>query len=324
MSIYHSGFSGSIEAFVNSRKISGAWNETVFGLNIRIFDHYCARHYPTETLRQEMVDIWCAKRETENVNSCYTRTLVIRLFIEYLHRHGQTDVLPPPVLKQNKKRRIPHAFSQEELERFFHECDSIIPCKGRMAYASELRRITCPVFFRLLYSSGIRTTEARLLMRRSVDFGHGVLDIQKSKGYDQHYVALHQSTAELLGRYDRAADRLCPDRTYFFESPGGQPYSRAWVSYNFSLLWEKANGKKGNTVAYDFRHNYATANINSWKDDTFEFNDRLHYLARSMGHRCTESTLYYYSVVPRLADMIQEKTEEGFNSIVPEVAYEEE
>lgn len=73
MSIYHSGFSDSVEAFVNSRKISGAWNETVFGLNIRIFDHCCARHYPTETLRQEMVDIWCAKRETENVNSCYTR-----------------------------------------------------------------------------------------------------------------------------------------------------------------------------------------------------------------------------------------------------------
>ncbi len=36
MSIYHSGFSDSVEAFVNSRKISGAWNETVFGLNIRI------------------------------------------------------------------------------------------------------------------------------------------------------------------------------------------------------------------------------------------------------------------------------------------------
>ena len=176
-----------------------------------------------------------------------------------------------------------------------------------MSHASELRKITCPVFFRLLYSSGIRTTEARLLTRRGVDFGHGVLDIQKSKGYDQHYVALHQSMTELLGRYDRAADRLCPGQDIFFESPEGQPYSRAWVSYNFSLLWEKANGKKGNTVAYDFRHNYATANINSWKDDTFEFNDRLHYLARSMGHRCTESTLYYYSVVPRLADMIQEK-----------------
>lgn len=78
-------------------------------------------------------------------------------------------------IKTELKAAYPHAFSEEEMERFFHECDSIIPCKGgRMAYASELRGITCPVFLRLLYSSGIRTTEARLLMRRSVDFGHGM------------------------------------------------------------------------------------------------------------------------------------------------------
>ena len=127
MSVYYSGFSASVESFVNSRKISGAWNETVFGMNIRLFDRYCAEHYPGEALRQEMVDIWCARRKTENVNSCYTRTLVIRLFIGYLRKRGQTDVLAPPALKQNKKRRIPHAFSYEELERFFHECDRIIP-----------------------------------------------------------------------------------------------------------------------------------------------------------------------------------------------------
>ncbi len=127
MSVYYSGFSASVESFVNSRKISGAWNETVFGMNIRLFDRYCAEHYPGEALRQEMVDIWCARRKTENVNSCYTRTLVIRLFIGYLRKCGQTDDLAPPALKQNKKRRIPHAFSYEELERFFHECDRIIP-----------------------------------------------------------------------------------------------------------------------------------------------------------------------------------------------------
>jgi hypothetical protein len=127
MNVYHSGFSASVEFFVNSRKISGAWNETVFGMSIRLFDRYCAEHYPGEALRQEMVDIWCARRKTENVNSCYTRTLVIRLFIGYLRKCGQTDVLAPPALKQNKKRRIPHAFSYEELERFFHECDRIIP-----------------------------------------------------------------------------------------------------------------------------------------------------------------------------------------------------
>ncbi len=138
MSVYYSGFSASVESFVNSRKISGAWNETVFGMNIRLFDRYCAEHYPGEALRQEMVDIWCARRKTENVNSCYTRTLVIRLFIGYLRKRGQTDVLAPPALKQNKERRIPHAFSHEELERFFRECDQIIPCRGRLSHASEI------------------------------------------------------------------------------------------------------------------------------------------------------------------------------------------
>ena len=107
MSVYYSGFSASVESFVNSRKISGAWNETVFGMNIRLFDRYCAEHYPGEALRQEMVDIWCARRKTENVNSCYTRTLVIRLFIGYLRKRGQTDVLAPPALKQNKRTTHP-------------------------------------------------------------------------------------------------------------------------------------------------------------------------------------------------------------------------
>lgn len=69
--------------------------------------------------------------------------------------------------------------------------------------------------FRLLYSSGIRTTEARYLKREDVDLEHGVLNIRKSKGYDQHYVALHKSMTELLKQYDKVAESIRSDRTYF-------------------------------------------------------------------------------------------------------------
>jgi hypothetical protein len=43
-----------------------------------------------------------------------------------------------------------------------------------------------------------------------------------------------------------------------------------------------------------------------------------------MGHRSIEATRYYYSIVPRLSDTLAEKTEAGFNLIVPEVTDEEE
>lgn len=170
----------------------------------------------------------------------------------------------------------------------------------------------------------MRTTEARYLKREDVDLEHGVVNIRKSKGYDQHYVALHDTMTNLLFRYDEAVDKIQPERTYFFESLRGMCYGRDWVNDNFKKIWESANGAAKGIIPYDIRHHYAVENISSWEDDSFTFSERLHCLSKSMGHRHIKSTLYYYSIVPRLADKIQAKTEEGFNEIVPEVWDEED
>ena len=85
------------------------------------------------------------------------------------------------------------------------------------------------------------------------------------------------------------------------------------------LAWECLKKSK----RLDFlRHNYAVININRWVDDTFEFDQKLHYLSKSMGHRSIESTLYYYSITPCLADILLEKTEKRFNELLPEVEHE--
>ena len=131
---------------------------------------------------------------------------------------------------------MPHAFTKEELQRFFYECDNIPVNRSLL---SKVRHLTCPVFFRLLYSSGIRTTEARLLRKADFDPIEGVLNIQKSKGYDQHYVALHKSMSDLLIIYDQTIDKLLPNRTFFFEKYNGGHYSKGWVTQTFHTLWER-------------------------------------------------------------------------------------
>ena len=323
MGKFRSGFSGLIERFINYRKASGSWNEPSYGQNIRFFDNFCADNYPAEiALTQVMVDIWCAKRNTESNRSNCTRTQVIRMFIEYLRRRGLTDVHPPAKLKAEPINYIPYAFNDDELKRFFQACDSIQPYLGRKA--TELRRLTIPVFFRLLYSTGMRTTEARLLKKENVDFTHGIIDIQKSKGYDQHYVVMHDTMTSLMARYDRAIAKLQPSREYFFQSIFDSHYTKDWVKDNFCALWKKANATSEMPVPYDVRHHYAITNINNWTDDGFEFNDKLQYLSKSMGHRSIEATRYYYSIVPRLSDTLKDKTESGFNAIVPEVFDDEE
>ena len=318
MSQYRSVFTGFIERFVEYRKASGSWNEPNYGLNIKLFDHFCADNYKDEpALTQVMVDMWCAKRDTETNRSCLTRILVVRAFIDYLRRRGLTDTNPPVTLRAEPKTYIPYAFEEDELNRFFRVCDSIQPYLGRKA--SVIRKLQVPVFFRLLYSTGLRTTEARLLKREDVDLMHGVINIQKSKGYDQHYVVMHDTMTSIMARYDRAINEMQPAREYFFQSIKGTNHSRYWVQANFRMMWNEANGALASPVAYDLRHFYAIVNINSWLDDGFEFSDKLQYLSKSMGHRSIEATRYYYAIVPRLADTLIAKTETGFNAIVPEV-----
>lgn len=323
MSAFVSGFAGQLDAFVRFRKASGSWNEHASAEGLRYFDRHCAsvdRESPV--LTQDMLDGWCRMRETESPGSCYTRTLAARQFAEYARTRGLTSAVPPRMTRPRGAAHVPHAFTDEELGRFFSACDSIVPYKGRLD--CTVRKIACPAFFRLLYSSGIRTTEARLLRREDVDLEHGVLDIRRSKGYDQHYVALHPSMTAVLRSYDAAAERLQPGREWFFESSKGGHYSRYWVEDNFRALWEAANGDVGAVVAYDLRHHYAIENIGSWDCDAYAASDRLHWLSKSMGHRWTASTLYYYSLVPTLAGKLREKTEARFDAIVPEVWDEEE
>jgi len=308
----------AIEAFMKYRKASGKWCNTHEN-NLLYFDRYCSQMYPeAESLTQDMIDSWCAQRNTECNNSCIARIGVVSAFIKYLRIRGMTDVEYPVFPKSEKINYIPHAFTVEELENFFRACDNL-PSEPR--FPSVLtRKITVPVFFRLLYSSGIRTNEARMLRVEDVDLEQGVLSVKCSKGDSQHFVVLHETMLELMKRYDTEIRKTHPKRQYFFPSPKGF-FRKNWVCRNFRDCWFAYNTSYA--TAYELRHNYATENINRWVGEGFGFDSKLLYLSRSMGHSVLESTRYYYSLVPAMSGIVENLSGQNFDDIVPEVDYEE-
>jgi integrase len=320
MSKYISCAAGLFERFETYQRASGKWNATVYELNLKLFDKYCHKESPyATTLTQTMIDGWCAKRATEGSNSNRCRIQVIATCIKYLRVRGLCNLTGPAMPRKKASSYIPHAFTDEELEEFFDACDNItVPVPNKV---SRLKKIEVPIFFRLLYSSGIRTTEARLLRVNNVNLEDGILDIRESKGCHQHYVVLHDTMSDLMRRYDAAIRKIIPIRVYFFPSHIDGPHSRTWVSDNFKLLWDKRSGR---AIPYELRHHYATCNLNSWIGCGLEFNARFLYLSRSMGHCILECTRYYYTLVPCLADIMLNFTNDSFNEIIPEVNYEDE
>jgi len=80
-----------------------------------------------------------------------------------------------------------------------------------------------------------------LLRKEDVDFSHGILNIRCSKGYAQHYVALHDSIISLLQQYDIAISKQYPDRNYFFPARTDSFHLTKWVQDNFRQMWRKYN-----------------------------------------------------------------------------------
>lgn len=314
---YQSCFKEYLEMFSDYMRASHHWSSG-YDYNILSFDRYCAEQFPDDKcLSQEMIDLWCRKRDTETNLSCHTRQCCIVALVKYLRARGLSNVHGPDRPKKNRSLYVPHAFTDEELCNFFHACDSICYKPGHRRRCDKLKKFTTPVIFRVLYSTGMRTNEARLLARDDVDLEEGIISIKQSKGEQQRYVVIHPTLLPILQRYDRKVAVLCPDRHYFFPSPRGGCLTNTWITDVFREMWDKYNSS--HATAYELRHHYAIVNINHWQDMGFELYDHLLYLSKSMGHCSVESTRNYYAIVPALADTLEEKTAKDTDWMLPDI-----
>lgn len=312
-----SGASAQIGSFIRSRRAAGAicasYEET-----LRHFDAHCAREFPgASELRQEMVDSWCERRPTESANSCRTRCFPVVSLVRFLRGRDDSHLTEPKLPRREPSTFEPHHFTDQELARFFHECDTWR--SPRMPKSAELRnKYTMPVLYRLLYSSGIRTGEARLLRRGSVDLAAGTMLIRGGKGGNERVVALHPQMAAIMARYDDLMEGVCPGRAYFFPNGTDGHLTRNWVSRHFAEMWSRVSDEPA--TAYHLRHHYATENVNALVERGLSGVGDLEVLSKSMGHSSVETTVAsYYSAVPALADVLRELSGGSFEALIPEV-----
>lgn len=316
---FNSFLTPKIDLFIQYRRSSMRWNDS-YEANLHAFDTFCVKRHPdADTLTNEIAAEWCAQRNTERLGSCRSRIYPVIDFIHYLnewHNANLAEIKPP---KRERRKYIPHAYTESELSRFFEECDKF--CFAIGSPDGQRQNLIIPVLFRVLYSTGMRTFEVRMLGHGDVNLDSGVVGITIAKGYDQRYIILHDTMLPLLRQYERLISQVCPNRSYFFPGKLNGFITQRWLDELFRKLWDNANATY--CRAYDFRHNYATQNINSWSSAGLSYTPKLVYLSKSMGHRDVENTKYYYSLVPAMAETLERQTGASFDELIPEVRDEE-
>lgn len=120
----------------------------------------------------------------------------VRILCKYLHSNGYDAPCAFHPAPHVNKCFVPYIFTKDEIERLF----SAVDCTKESS-ESPLRHLVMPVLFRLLYTCGLRVSEALHLKVADVDLDAGVLAIYGAKGDKERLVGISDSMLTYMKSY---------------------------------------------------------------------------------------------------------------------------
>ena len=296
--IFGSGFAGKINEMLEHRATMGHSVSNYHDMLAR-FDRFCLKEFRDETiLTKQIAFAWCNDAKG---SGGIKRACTLRAFARYVQSMGENSYVLPPLFFPSQRAKPPYIMNGNELKCFFEATDHF-----SSSVLNPLLEFTVPVIFRLQYACGMRPQEARLLLRTDFDFADGTIYIAEGKYNKDRRLPVCTEIMDMCKKYDRIAESIIPNRTYFFQAPSGNVYGRRWLSNTFNICWGMSgNGVKPDACTpYVLRHNYATQMLMRLVEDGQDLDAMIPYLSAYMGHESFSATYYYVHLLPeRLACM---------------------
>ncbi len=194
-------------------------------------------------LTKELVQAWCTKRPNEGARNNRRRAYPVRQFGIYLNSIGYDAYIAPPDTNARSYTFIPYIFSYSEMEQIFANSDRLCPRRG-----STLPLIM-PVILRMLYSCGLRISEAVSLQNKHVNLQEGILEVKNSKFGKDRLVPMSESMTHICRQYYNVLHKHSGLEDYFYMNADRKSITRDNVYRRFrEILWESgiSHGGKGN------------------------------------------------------------------------------
>lgn len=262
------------------------------------FDRFCNElHLEAPAISKDLLSLWEEKRPHENETTQLIRISYIRQLCEYLHNKGYE--VPGAFHPAPKKHQqfVPYIFTKDELERLFSAADAT-----KATPASPIRHLIMPVLFRLIYTCGLRASEALQLKVSDVDLELGMMTIFGAKGDKDRMVGISDSMLEYMRKYRSHPLVAGFDSEYFFPAPDGGFYDTSTIYAYFRDYLFKAGiphrGRGKGPRVHDLRHSFAVHVLNKWSSEGKDMYTCLPILRVYLGHSSLTATEKYLRLIP--------------------------
>jgi integrase len=271
-------------------------------------------------LTKDLVQAWCAKRPNEGYRNNHRRAYHVRQFALYLNSVGYQAYIAPPNTNTHHYTLIPYIFTHSEIERIFANSDQLCPHRY-----STIPYIV-PVILRILYSCGLRISEAINLHNKNVDLQEGILEIKNSKFGKDRLVPMSENMTHICRQYYQVFHKHSSMEDYFFIKADRQPVTRDNVYKRFrEILWDSGishGGKGAGPRLHDLRHSYAVHALKRAVDRGIDVYCALPILSTYMGHASVDATSQYVRLTADVFPDICAAVLNTCGHVIPEVAWE--
>jgi integrase/recombinase XerD len=256
---------------------------------------------------------WATQPTKDQPSTWAWRLGMVRRFAIWLSAfEPRTEIPPVGLLPHHYRRKLPHIYSDEEIEKLLRRTQELPSPKG-------LRARTYATLFGLLVATGMRVNEALGLDRPDVDLERGILYIRRTKFGKSRYIPLHPSTVDALKKYAQARDRIfsAPVTPSFFVSERGRRITEWIARYTFAKLSQQlglrapAKGHGRGPRLHDMRHRFAARTLVHWYRAGLDVERELPKLATYLGHVHVNDTYWYLEAVPELLQLATDRLIEG-------------
>ena len=318
---YSSVFKAEFQDLVEIKKALGFAYDAEAAAFLRIDKFFCDNNLAEKIISKELCNSWCQKRSHETENNRSHRISTMRVFCKHLNDIGIPVYIPPKGLAGKISKYDAHIYTEEELSRFFSAVDKSQSVPSECPY----RGAVMPVFFRILYTSGMRVSELRLVRIADMNLDKGHITVRSAKNHKDRIVPIHP---DLVGRCTNLKESIhidSPEDEYFFMIRPGQSMPLVNVYRNFRRYLDNAgipHTGRGPRV-HDFRHTYCVNLLRKWVEEGKDLMAYMPYMKTVLGHEGFEETAYYLKLTSDVYPSISENLKSAFPALIEEALFEE-
>lgn len=279
---------------------------------LKELDDFAQRQYLDKPyISRELVSEWRKTRINDCPRTLYAKYSIWSQLAKNMCRNGYNCFIPQ-LPKQPKSNFTPYIFTHGQIDALFQECDKTEVCDKHMNVAL----FAIPAVLRLLYSTGLRVSEALSIRNKDMKMTEHYIHIKKTKNGSERIVPICDNLTVVLKQYETYRNKMpvcgvASSHHLYFIKPDGTGINTQSVYQRFRKLINACNipyvGNHHGPRVHDLRHTFAVHALAQMGHRKMDLYTGLPILSTCLGHHSLSATEQYVRLTCAMYPELEEQ-----------------